>query len=350
MSRGKKANEVENGLVISSLDNVTFHLFYSIKGGLGYFQNKKKIQKELLSYIIQSDVIIIRLPSTIGSFAADLCRKIQKPYIVEVVGCAWDSIWNYGTFLHKIYAILAYYQMKKNVKNSIAALYVTEFFLQNRYPMSGIQEFASDVQIKNTVDNVLGNHIDYFNRENDVYKIGMIGNLSVKYKGYNVAIQSLSMLKKEGVKFKFYLVGGGDQRFVRGLIKKFDLQQEVVLLGTMKAGDQIFQFLDELDLYIHPSKQEGLPRAVIEAMSRACPILASNVGGIPELLPNKFLHNPNDAKSLYLKMRELFQNKTLLIEMSRQNYIKSKEYQIDILQKKIETFYGCVKRKILEST
>jgi glycosyltransferase involved in cell wall biosynthesis len=342
ISRGEKVDIIKNGLVLSSAENVSFHLLYSVKGGLDYYKHKADIETKLLSHINQSDAIFIRLPSTLGFFAVDLCRKINKPYIVEIVGCAWDSIWNYGTILHKIYAPFAYFQMRIAVKNSMAAHYVTRYFLQKRYPMSGIQTYASNVLVPFAPNIVLKNHIDFLNRNNNYYKIGIIGNISVKYKGYDTALKALALLKKTGIKFQFYLVGGGDAAYVKHLIQANQLQDETVIVGSVKAGEAIFQFLDGLDLYIHPSRQEGLPRAVIEAMSRGCPVIASNIAGIPELLPEEYRHNPDDYKSLYRKMNIILRDKNQLIETAKQNFIQAQEYQIDKIRERLDNFYNQV--------
>jgi glycosyltransferase involved in cell wall biosynthesis len=339
IARGKKVDDIEGGLILSSTENVIFNLFYSVKGGLDYFKKKKYIRAQLLLAINQSDVIFIRLPSSIGLLAVNICRKINKPYVTEVVGCAWDSIWNYGTILHKIYAPFAYYKMKKAVKNSVAAHYVTQFFLQKRYPMSKIEVFASNVVLHDVSDNVLQNKINYINRKDGIYKIGIIGNLSVHYKGYDTAFKALSLLKNAEVKFQFYLVGGGNPDYVNRLMQKYNLTKESIIVGALEAGEAIFNFLDELDIYIHPSRQEGLPRAVIEAMSRACPVIASNIAGIPELLPIEYMHRPKDYKSLFKKIYIVLKNKNQMVEMANQNYIRSKEYRIDILSKRLDKFY-----------
>ena len=57
-------------------------------------------------------------------------------------------------------------------------------------------------------------------------------------------------------------------------------------------------WLDAVDLYVQPSRQEGLPRGTLEAMSRACPALGSTAGGLPELLEPECLHKPGDAAGL----------------------------------------------------
>jgi glycosyltransferase involved in cell wall biosynthesis len=343
IARGKKVIKINRELILSSINNVEFHLFYNVQGGLDYFTNQKTIKNQLLLYTIRADIVIIRLPSTIGLFAADLCCKLNKYYATEVVGCAWDSIWNYGTLLHRIYAPYAYLKMRKIVKNSIGALYVTKKFLQQRYPMTGIQESASNVQIPNILDNVLQKRIKHIYRKKNVYTIGIIGDLSVAYKGYDIALKALKQLKALGIKFQFYLVGGGDLSYIQKLISKNHLQENTTIIGRLQYGEAIFHFLDELDLYIHPSRQEGLPRSVIEAMSRACPVIASNIAGIPELLPQEYMHNPSNYRKLAFLILTVLFDKMQLLAMAKNNFIKSKEYRMDILQERINTFYGTIK-------
>ena len=62
--------------------------------------------------------------------------------------------------------------------------------------------------------------------------------------------------------------------------------------------DKIFAWLETIDLYLQPSKQEGLPRAVVEAMSCACPVAGARTGGIPELVDEEWIFRPGDVKDI----------------------------------------------------
>ena len=90
---------------------------------------------------------LIRLPSELGFLAADECRKQGKPYAIEVVGCAWDGMFNHGSLLGKLYAPLIYYRTRRAVRQAPLALYVTSSWLQGRYPTDGQVFSASDVEI-----------------------------------------------------------------------------------------------------------------------------------------------------------------------------------------------------------
>ena len=78
-------------------------------------------------------IVVARVPSVIAYRAAAIGQKIGKPYMVEVVGCTWDSYWNYD-WKSKPLAEPTYLWMRRVVRNADYASYVTEHFLQNRYP------------------------------------------------------------------------------------------------------------------------------------------------------------------------------------------------------------------------
>ena len=97
--------------------------------------------------IKDSDFTIIRLPSVIGIAACIEAKKLKKPYVVEMVGCPWDTLWNYGKFKYKIAAIPLYCIYKYLVYCSPNVAYVSQEFLQKRYPTKGKSIACSDVQL-----------------------------------------------------------------------------------------------------------------------------------------------------------------------------------------------------------
>jgi glycosyltransferase involved in cell wall biosynthesis len=136
-----------------------------------------------------------------------------------------------------------------------------------------------------------------------------------------------------------YIAGNGDGNNIRRLLDKYDLNNHVKILGPLKSGEEVFKFLDSLNIYLHPSLTEGLPRGLIEAMSRACPALASSVGGIPELLDEKYLHQPGDYKELSKQIENYSIDKEKLLLMANENFIKTKEYTNSKLNKRRSKFF-----------
>ena len=87
------------------------------------------------------------------------------------------------------------------MKSSDYALYVTENFLQRRYPCPGITCGCSDVKIDKLDDKILINRVNSLDSllDNDSLKIATIANYSVKYKGQHFVISALARLKKIGI-------------------------------------------------------------------------------------------------------------------------------------------------------
>src|SRR5690606_1351238 len=119
VSRGSKDFSKAN-LIKSSTERVSFDLLYQVKGGVDYYKYRREIENKIEDYIKTCDFAIIRVPSTMGIFAYKLCKKHNKPYVVEVVGCAWDSSWNYGSLIIKLQAPLLFYRMRQLVRQSFA--------------------------------------------------------------------------------------------------------------------------------------------------------------------------------------------------------------------------------------
>ena len=110
----------------------------------------------------------------------------------------------------------------------------------------------------------------------------------------------------------------------------------------MISHEKIFDFLDTMDIYMQPSRQEGLPRAVIEALSRAMPTYGARTAGIPELLLDECVFD-NCAVSQIQAMLESLDKKKM-IEYAKRNFEESKKYTSDILNKRRNEFFEEIKK------
>ena len=338
---GRKRKGDENTpykLTLSSAEGVEFENTDYYSSALAFHLNYFKIKRELSEKISKSDYVIARVPSELGSLAISECKKQKKPYLVEVVGCPWDSLWNHS-IIGKILALRAYLLQRSATKSSPFVLYVTEHFLQKRYPCHGESIGCSDVSLPEMNDeSVLKNRLmklEGFNKNKKII-LGTAASVSAKYKGQQYVIKAIAKLKEEGFHFEYQLVGSGDNSYLKSVAHKCGVSDQVKFLGSM-PHEKIFDWLDSIDIYIQPSKQEGLPRALIEAMSRGCPAYGSTAGGIPELLNKECIFNKGAVKEIVEKLKNI--NKELLLKQAKENFNKSKEYGKVILDKKRIAFY-----------
>ncbi|WP_252501999.1 glycosyltransferase [Sporosarcina sp. Marseille-Q4943] len=339
--RGREIGE--ETLNISSGPSVEHFILPDLSKIKSRFQNLKVLKADLELLMNNTDVLIARMPSGHAYHAIKIARKLNKPYVIEVVGDVYAALWSHGNYLGKILAPISYVKYKRIIKQSSNLIYVTESYLQDKYPYKRGANTTniSNVDIKMVSEEILEKRINRINKM-DVNKnvsIGLIGSYSSKYKGIDTAIRAVKNLNELGFNCTLIVLGDGNNRWLKEISKKLDIENKIVFAGSLPGGEKVFEWLDTLDLYIQPSLTEGLPRALIEAMSRGLPCVASEVGGIPELINRNFIHKPKSAKELSEKIELLLKNKTLMLNQAEKNYLRAKEYTADVLNDRRECFW-----------
>lgn len=115
-----------------------------------------------------------------------------------------------------------------------------------------------------------------FQDEYDGMRILTVGRLTYQ-KAYPVAIEAMSLIKKEGHKARWYVVGDGPEREnLEKLIADAGLQDDFILLG---AHDNPFPYYKQCDLYVHATRFEGKSIAIQEAQTLGCAVIASDSSG-----------------------------------------------------------------------
>lgn len=297
---------------------------------------RREYKQTVLEQIKPDRAVIVRVPSDSGTIAADYCNKIGKPYLAEAIGCPWDSLWNHS-LKGKALAPKMREDMRRVMRNAPYSVYVTNEFLQRRYPTEGITAAISDVELRPMEQSVLDTRLAHIRNHTVKIKIATSGGL-VAYKGQQFVIQALAKLKEEGnTNFEYHLAGSGDDETLRNLAKELGVENQVIFEGRL-AHEQMFPWLDEMDLYIQPSLQEGLPRAVMEAMSRGLPALGARTGGIPELLGEEYIF-PRKGVDAIARMLPAISSEEME-RMAARNFERAKDYQKETLDKRRYELYS----------
>ena len=281
----------------------------------------RHIRQRLRRNVEACDAAIVRLPSELGFMTAAECRKIGKPYAVEVVGCAWDGMRNHGSWFGRIYAPLFFLRTRRALRKARLALYVTTKWLQQRYPAGGKSYGASDVEIAPMSDEDLQSREARLARiaAGELPELGTVASLRIRSKGIQTVLAALEMLRKEGLDLRYRVLGPGDAAPWIALAEQHGVADLVSFDGVRPAGEGVRRWLDSVDIHLQPSFQEGLPRATVEAMSRGAACIGSTCGGIPELLPPERLHKPGDVAGLAQRIRSLATDAAALTHASRQD-------------------------------
>ncbi|MFA5200198.1 MAG: glycosyltransferase family 4 protein [Candidatus Omnitrophota bacterium] len=130
-------------------------------------------------------------------------------------------------------------------------------------------------------------------------------------------VKIASAVKREICGIKFIMVGDGQLRNkVYSLIKELGLQDKIILAGWRQ---DIAFILSALDIFVLTSLWEGLPIAVLEAMAAGKPIVATDTGGISEVIENGksgYLVKPKDSQAMQNRITELLRSRQKREEFS----------------------------------
>lgn len=290
--------ESASGLNRASSPNIKFENIHRPTESVFHLLLSRWIfKREIKDKILMCDDVVLRVPGEASFIIAGILNQLDRPYGLEVVGCPWDAYWNQG-MIGKLLAFSRYRLMKRIVFNASAAVYVTSDFLQKRYPCNSMNTSISNVELgAYDPNNRLKQNKAYIN-------ISHIGNYNVKYKGHNILIKAIAELPKDVQKrIRIYFIGSGSSYRLKKLIGKYDIKSKIIFTGKLKLGVEVYQYLNSSDLYIQTSYQEGLPRAVIEAMNARCFVIASSAGGTYELIPSNYIYRPGDYRHLASLLR-----------------------------------------------
>lgn len=141
--------------------------------------------------------------------------------------------------------------------------------------------------------------------------VGAISNLYPN-KGFRYLVEAAALLKKESANIRFAIAGSGpEEAFLRMLISRRGLTKQFHLFPYRESGAR---FLRAFDIIVSPSIKEGLPYFLIEASLAERAIVASAVGGVPEIINNResgAVVPPKDPAALAWAIRELADSKQL---------------------------------------
>jgi glycosyltransferase involved in cell wall biosynthesis len=293
--------EDRSQLSLSTHANVSFVPVPSLAGVGKLLSQRGAARQALAAALHDADLLIARLPSQTGLLAIEVARDQRKPWAVECVGCAWDAHVHHTAALAKLYAPLARMQMRRAIEQAPVVSYVTEQFLQQRYPTRGVAIACSDVEI--AIGNVTDIRVARLQRiasqgGERPLRFGLIGSFIHTHKGVDVALRALCAAQTRLPPFELYVLGPGDPSAMMQLASQMGLGDAFKPCAPVPRGAAVQHWLDDIDVYLQPSRYEAMPRALIEAMARGCPALASDSGGIAELLPAACLHPPGDAERL----------------------------------------------------
>ena len=332
LTRIIKTDVIPNGYVNINCYCSDFINYGSITKAFLTFNNKI-----FRKYVSECDFVILRVPSIVSIPAYKFIKKFKKKYMIEAMGCAWDGYWNHD-IIGKFVALYGFLWMKKIVYNADFATYVTEKFLQKRYPCKNKSIGVSNVNIDDIYI-----HNDYSEFDKNNISLMTAAAVNVRFKGQAYVIKAIHKLKKMGINVKYYLAGGGDNKYLKSIAKRYNVEQNVIFLGLLPRNE-ILDYMKKTDIYIQPSLQEGLPRSMIEAMSCGCVCLGARTAGIPELIDSKYVFKRKSVEDIVRKI--VFCCNENLEYVSKINSSKARKFLRNNINKKRFDYYDNILKSL----
>ncbi|AFY30875.1 glycosyltransferase family 4 protein [Calothrix sp. PCC 7507] len=156
-----------------------------------------------------------------------------------------------------------------------------------------------------------------------------IGRLDFQ-KGHEYLINAIPHLIQDFPDLRFIWAGDGSQRqYLENLLYEYKVQDRVFLLGYRS---DVAALLKASDIFIFPTRFEGLPFALLEAMANGLPIVTSDASGIPEVIEHHvhgLLFRTGDSCDLLESVRWALRHPTEMDEMGRNAQIRVKDFSED---------------------
>lgn len=331
------------GYLRSDGENVTFKPMPMARSAKEYILNVLDFLSSAKAAAKDEKCAIIRLPSFTALFVYRVVIKKRIPFAIEIV--ADPSIVKKG-----IINVFLVNQLKKAAHTANGVAYVTKNALQRNYPSFAhiygeskehFEEHYSSIKLEKE-------HIGlpkHFKSNIDSLSLVHTANaISNDEKGHSVVIKVVHRLVTSGFNVTATFIGSG--AFVehfQSMAKTLGLEKNITFVGRLKSGDEVRTELAKHDVFIFPSKSEGLPRAVIEAMAVGLPCLSTRVGGIPELLSAECLYDPMDVDGFTNAIKHFFDCPEEMERISKENIECAKEYEASRLQSRRNNFFNKLK-------
>jgi glycosyltransferase involved in cell wall biosynthesis len=337
-ARVRGVEDLPENLSRADGDGVEFLDLPDYTGPWQYLRNIKEIRSRIRNGIAHADAFCLRVPCPIATIVWQELRRLNLNFGVEVVGDPWESLAPGGP--RSIVRPIARWSASRNLRaqchEACAVCYVTRDTLQRRYPPAShaFLDGFSDIQLppEAVVDTPRS-------KISDNPRLILVGTLEVLYKAPDVLIRAVAETGR--MNLRLTLVGDGRRRqSMEGLATSLAVADQITFAGHLEAGRAVRDALDAADIFVLPSRTEGLPRAMIEAMARGLPCIGSTVGGIPELLPEEDLVPPDDVGALATKIIEFIDNPQRYAEASHRNLEASKQFLSTVLEPRRTAFYA----------
>ncbi|NIR50720.1 glycosyltransferase [candidate division KSB1 bacterium] len=201
-----------------------------------------------------------------------------------------ESNWNKNWFSRVAYRLSARYASRIV---AVSEAVKTALINKGQIPASKVSVLHNAIRVHEFRKSTPADRMHY-----NEFVVGSVGRLDHR-KGFDVLLRAISKIKDSDIPIKCILVGAGkEERKLKRLAAALKIEEQVVFVGMQK---DILPYLRQMQVFVLPSRNEGLGIALLEAMAAGCPVVASHVGGPAEIIEhgsNGWLVPPENSGAL----------------------------------------------------
>ena len=353
-ARAQNVSSDFKGKLLASGKNVSFLPLPDFRGSAGIIKNYFQCRKIIRENVGQFDAVMLRSPSPISLIALDPVIHSKKPFAAEFVinpRTMFDKDSNpTRRIVVGLMQTLFVNHAKKLCRTANGVSYVTEHVLQEEFPCRAITDGESEKYFTEHYSTINISKDDYSGiheppKEDEPVVICHTGYMDGYSKGHLAVMDVVKNCIKDGLNVELHFIGSGT---IEDKFKQYaadnGIADKVFFLGQQFGYKQVQKALIDADIFLFPTRSEGLPRSLIEAMANGLACVSSPIDGIKELLDPEYLVDYKDIAGMTRVVEDLVKDKQKRMAAAKRNFEKSLEYENSILNERRKSFYSKLKR------
>lgn len=342
--------ELKKGRILVDDPRIEIHPLPIFHGPVQYAKTYFATGRAMKNAVVGCDAAVLRLPSTVAQRISKQVLKAKIPFATEIVFDACDGADTANNLIEKLLWRIIDRQMRNTCAKADGVSCVTAYHLQKRYFSKKKEHFESHYSTLNIDKSFFTAPRSYPNK--NVLTIAHVAlqiGLHAR-KGTDIIIQAIGKLKVDkGIVVNVKFAGDdwdNSKEKILNYARECGVEGQVECTGLL-SRPELASFLDNSDIFVLPTKAEGLPRVIIESIAKGLPTITTPVSGNPELVSTDYLVSYYDVDSMVQKIEKLVSDREEYERVSKLNFEHSLQYEGSILQGRRDGFYTNLKRLVI---
>jgi len=259
--------------------------------------------------IRNADIVNLHYPTENALYARRIARRLGVPMVTSLHG---NDLMQFATESR-----INRRTVSRVLQQSAAVTANSKAFLDHAEAVFGREIAGKGVVVMNgTAIRTLPPNAKPTNEQPYILAVGRL----VKKKGFDVLLRAYALMRSQNTHWRLVVVGDGpERRKLEDLAHRLGIYQDLCFAGCV-SHDDIWRYYRDADLFVLPSRVEPFGIVVLEAMAAGLAVLATNVGGVPEVVVDGetgILVNPESPEDLSEAAIELLGNRLMCEQMGK---------------------------------